>query len=249
MDWILDFYNYRVVAQFLTEFQRGMLSTLGISMVALVLSLMLGTGTALMSQSPNLVLRKIADGYIAVIRSTPLLVQIYMVYFALPALPLLDRRLTDLEGGALQPEGALAVRLSNGEALLLGNLQGNSDLLDRLAENFSRELPAEVYQVPRADSSAWFMVTGRLAPEMLAKLCGVDLSSKVFPQLEVAQTSVARTNAIVLRWDVGQTLAYHVFPGAALAEYLWDCLMDAMVEYGGRPAGLEAVWGLLAADR
>ena len=101
MDWILDFYNYRVVAQFFTEFQRGMLSTLGISLAALVLSLILGTGSALLSQAANPVLRKISDGYIAVIRSTPLLVQIYLIYFALPALPILGRRLTELEGGIL----------------------------------------------------------------------------------------------------------------------------------------------------
>lgn len=101
MDWILDFYNYRVVAQFIPEFQRGMLSTLAISLAALVLALTLGTGSALLSQAAKPVLRKISAGYIAVIRSTPLLVQIYLVYFALPALPLLGRRLTELEGGIL----------------------------------------------------------------------------------------------------------------------------------------------------
>lgn len=148
--------------------------------------------------------------------------------------------------GAIQPDGALALRLSNGEALLLGGIRGNGEQLDQLGEAHTREEPEGVHQVLRADSSAWFLVSGRLAPEMLSKLCGVDFSPDVFSQLEVAQTSVARSNAIVLRWDLGQTLAYHVIPGAAYAEYLWDCLMDAMVEYGGRPAGLEAAWSLLA---
>ena len=101
MDWILDFYNFRVVAQYLPEFGRGVLSTMGISLVALVLSLVLGTITAIMSLSNRAVLRNISAGYIAAIRSTPLLVQIYLIYFALPALPLLDRRLTELEGGIL----------------------------------------------------------------------------------------------------------------------------------------------------
>jgi sarcosine oxidase subunit gamma len=178
------------------------------------------------------------------------------------ALPWLEAQQLELppnNRGAIQPDGALVVRLGDGEALLLknpmlenpllGNPQGNSELLDRLGKEHSREPPAGVYPVPRADSTAWFVVSGRLAPEMLAKLCGVDLSPEVFPQLEVAQTSVARANAIVLRWDVGETLAYHLFPGAALAEYLWDCLMDAMVEYGGRPTGLEAMWSLLAAGK
>lgn len=151
--------------------------------------------------------------------------------------------------GAIQREGSLAVRLSDGDVLLLGNLRGNSELLDRLGKEHSQEQPNGVYQVLRADSSPWFLVSGRLAPEMLAKLCGVDLSPEVFAQLEVAQTSVARAGAIIVRWDLGQTPAYHLLPGAALAEFLWDCLMDAMVEYGGRPAGLEAAWSLLAADR
>jgi sarcosine oxidase subunit gamma len=151
--------------------------------------------------------------------------------------------------GAIQAEGALALRLSNGEALLLGGPRGNSELLDQLDGELSREKPDGVHPVLRADSSAWFVVSGRLAPEMLSKLCGVDLSPDVFSQFEVAQTSVARTNAIVVRWDLGQTLAYHVIPGAAFAEYLWDCLMDAMVEYGGSPAGLEAVWSLLASGK
>lgn len=151
--------------------------------------------------------------------------------------------------GAVQPEGSLAVRLSDGDVLLLGDLRCNGELLDNLGKEHSQQQPNGVYQVQRADSSPWFLVSGRLAPEMLAKLCGVDLSPRVFPQLEVAQTSVARTGAIVVRWDLGQTPAYHLLPGAALAEYLWDCLMDAMEEYGGRPAGLEAARALLAADR
>jgi len=76
-------------------------ATIGISLVALVLALILGTVSAIMSQSANFVSRRISGGYIAVIRSTPLLVQIYLIYFALPALPLLGRRLTELEGGIL----------------------------------------------------------------------------------------------------------------------------------------------------
>ena len=74
---------------------------MGISLVALVLSLIIGTLSALMSLSSRAALRNIAGGYISVIRSTPLLIQIYLIYFALPALPLLDRRLTELEGGII----------------------------------------------------------------------------------------------------------------------------------------------------
>lgn len=101
MDWILDYYNWRVVIQFIPEFQRGLLSTAGISAVALVMALVVGTISAIMSLSSSTWLRRLSAGYIASIRSTPLLIQIYVIYFALPALPILDRRLDELEGGIL----------------------------------------------------------------------------------------------------------------------------------------------------
>ena len=100
-DWILDFYNWRVVIQYIPEFQRGLLSTAQVSAVALVIALVVGTASAIMTLSSNTWLRRISAGYIASIRATPLLIQIYIIYFAVPALPLLDRRLDELEGGIL----------------------------------------------------------------------------------------------------------------------------------------------------
>ncbi len=101
MDWILDFYNYRVVGQYLPEFARGLGSTAWISLVALIMSLCVGTIVAMMRMSTNPVLWRIAAGYVQTIRSTPLLIQIYLIYFTLPALPLLGRRLDELEGGII----------------------------------------------------------------------------------------------------------------------------------------------------
>ena len=101
MDWILGFYNYRVVVQYIPEFARGMTATLWISGLSLVLALVIGTLAAIMRMSDNPLLWRISAGYVQAIRSTPLLIQIYVIYFALPALPLLDRRLTELEGGVI----------------------------------------------------------------------------------------------------------------------------------------------------
>ncbi len=101
MDWILDFYNWRVVAQYLPEFARGVSATMWISAVSLVISLTIGTVAAIMRMSANPVLWRISAGYVQAIRSTPLLIQMYVIYFSLPALPLLDRRLDELEGGII----------------------------------------------------------------------------------------------------------------------------------------------------
>jgi len=100
-DWILDFYNWRVVIQYIPEFQRGLLATAQVSAIALVIALVVGTASAIMSLSSFTWLRRISAGYIAIIRSTPLLIQIYVIYFALGPLWLLDRRLDELEGGIL----------------------------------------------------------------------------------------------------------------------------------------------------
>ncbi len=101
MDWILDFNNYRVAVQYVPEFARGLTATIWISLVSLVLSLVIGTVAAIMRMSANPVLWRISAGYVQAIRSTPLLIQIYVIYFSLPALPLLDRRLDELEGGII----------------------------------------------------------------------------------------------------------------------------------------------------
>ena len=101
MDWILDYYNYRVVAQYLPDFTRGLGATAWISLLALIISLTVGTIVAIMRMSSNPLLWRPAAGYVQAIRSTPLLIQIYVIYFSLPALPLLDRRLDEFEGGVI----------------------------------------------------------------------------------------------------------------------------------------------------
>lgn len=101
MDWILDFYNFRVVAQYLPDFARGLGATAWISLIALVISLSVGTVAAIMRMSSNPLLWRSAAAYVQAIRSTPLLIQIYVIYFTLPALPLLDRRLDEFEGGVI----------------------------------------------------------------------------------------------------------------------------------------------------
>jgi polar amino acid transport system permease protein len=101
VDWLLGFYNWRIVAQYLPEFGNGLWATIWISAISMVLALSLGTVVAIMRMSPNPFLWRIAAGYVQAIRSTPLLVQIYVIYFALPALPLLGRRLDEIEGGIL----------------------------------------------------------------------------------------------------------------------------------------------------
>jgi sarcosine oxidase subunit gamma len=94
--------------------------------------------------------------------------------------------------------------------------------------------------MPRAESHAWFLVTGERAPGMFAKICGVDLRPHRFAIGAIAQTSLAKMSAIVIRADLGEVPAYHVLADSASAEYLWGCLLDAMAEFAGAPVGWAA---------
>ena len=83
-DWVLDYYNYRIVALYLDEFRTGLINTLTAATVSLILALILGTLVAGAKLSGRRLLVWPAECYIQVIRATPLLLQIYIIYFALP---------------------------------------------------------------------------------------------------------------------------------------------------------------------
>jgi sarcosine oxidase subunit gamma len=144
-----------------------------------------------------------------------------------------------------QAGGELAARLAPTEIFLIDSLAGRGELIRRLnaAWSWGSETPRRLigYPMPRAESHAWFLVTGERAPGMFAKICGVDLRPHRFAIGAIAQTSLAKMSAIVIRADLGEVPAYHVLADSASAEYLWGCLLDAMAEFAGAPVGWAAV--------
>jgi sarcosine oxidase subunit gamma len=146
-----------------------------------------------------------------------------------------------------QDDGALVARLSWDEHMILGDLHERSALAHRLEGQWQIDPELRCYHMPRAHSHCRLLLSGEATPEMLAKVCGVDLRPSRFADDDVAQTSVARINAIVIRHDLGETLAYHVLADSASAEYLCSCLLDAMGEFDGRPVGLNALRDLAGA--
>lgn len=84
--WLVEFYNFRIVLQYADQLAVGLSNTLLAAGVSLVLSLLLGTLLAFARRSDHALLWRPADAYIQFIRATPLLVQIYLVYFGLPSL-------------------------------------------------------------------------------------------------------------------------------------------------------------------
>jgi sarcosine oxidase subunit gamma len=151
----------------------------------------------------------------------------------------------DSNRGYRQFGGVMALRLAPTEVMVVDSVEGEGRLIAGLdaAWRWGEERPRRPigYPMPRADSHCWFAVTGTHAAEMFAKLCGVDLRAHRFPDGMIAQTSIARMSGIILRRDFRDTHAFYLLADSASAEYLWDCLYDAMGEFDGGAIGLAAL--------
>jgi His/Glu/Gln/Arg/opine family amino acid ABC transporter permease subunit len=79
-------FNLRIIFEYLPLFLIGLRSTFFISAVSIFLALICGTIACACRISSIKLLKYPAIAYIEVIRSTPLLVQIYFLYFGLPTL-------------------------------------------------------------------------------------------------------------------------------------------------------------------
>lgn len=85
---MLSSFNFRVIGEAMPEFWVGLLSTLLISLTAFAGAIALGVVACAMSMQRSKWLRVPAVAYVDVIRSTPLLAQLYFLYFGLPVLGL-----------------------------------------------------------------------------------------------------------------------------------------------------------------
>ena len=78
--------DFKPVLEFLPNFGRGVLITLGFALFTIVVGTILGFLLFLLRNSRSKVLSAVAKGYIALIRGTPLLIQLYLFAYGLPRL-------------------------------------------------------------------------------------------------------------------------------------------------------------------
>lgn len=132
-----------------------------------------------------------------------------------------------------QADRSLCLVLAASEVFLLG-APGSNNSLTELENNWRIEDNENTYPMPRRHSHAWFALDGDAAPELFSKICAVDLRPHNFNDLAIAQTSVARLNAIVLRADTNERTIYHLLADSAASSYMLSCLKDAAGEFSGR---------------
>ena len=127
--------------------------------------------------------------------------------------------------------GIRVLRLSKSEFWLIDETQQNTQ---RLIEIEARGLQQqEVYRLYCQHSHAMFVCRGIDCGNMFAKVCGVDLTQGAFAVNKIAQTSVARVNAIVV--NVSENIEgadrYFVLSDVSSSQHLWDALQDAADEF------------------
>ncbi|MCP4688395.1 MAG: amino acid ABC transporter permease [Desulfobacterales bacterium] len=76
--------DWNIIVHYFPFLLQGALLTLEISLLSLLLGIIFGLSAALCKLGRNPILRGTATFYIWLIRSTPLLVQLFIIYFGLP---------------------------------------------------------------------------------------------------------------------------------------------------------------------
>lgn len=79
-------YQWLTLWGYVPDFIHAAWLTLQITLLSFLLAIVLGLSTALAGASRLLALRAVARGYIELIRNTPVLLQIFIVFFGLPSL-------------------------------------------------------------------------------------------------------------------------------------------------------------------
>jgi len=79
-------FDFRLIVESIPFLAKGAVYTVQVSVLAIVFGLVLGWMLGLVAVSGVRWLRAIAWGYVQFIRGTPLLVQIFLIYFGLPTL-------------------------------------------------------------------------------------------------------------------------------------------------------------------
>ena len=95
----------------------------------------------------------------------------------------------------------------------------------------SQALSPDTYPLFCQHSHAWLVLSGDARAQVMAKLCGVDLREAVFPLGHVAQTQMARINAVIAHHTLSAEAVFSLFVDVSLAQYAIETLEDAIWEF------------------
>jgi heterotetrameric sarcosine oxidase gamma subunit len=125
--------------------------------------------------------------------------------------------------------GTLVVGSGPGEWLLLAT-PGTSAAVTQRVEEVPDEGLVSVFDATHG--RALVRITGSRAPDLLTKVCAVDLADEVTPDGAAFRSSVAKLVTDVVRDDSGDSRSYLLHCERSSGQYLFDALIDAGAEFG-----------------
>ncbi len=129
---------------------------------------------------------------------------------------------------ARDEQGTLVVGSSPGEWLLLAPPGAGAAIARRVEEVPDEEL---VSVFDATHGRALMRITGARAADLLAKVCGIDLSEEVTPDGAAFRSSVAKLVTDVVRNDRDGERSYLLHCERSSGQYLFDALIDAGEEF------------------
>lgn len=130
--------------------------------------------------------------------------------------------------------GILALRPD--KYLILCPIASEEDLLASLKQK-AAEHNHFVTLINQTGGYGVIRLTGEKASLVLSKLCAIDLRSHKAANQTVVQSSMAKIHTTIARHDLGNTVSFDILVARYNAVYLWECLMDAGLEYNIQPYG------------
>ncbi len=192
----------------------GALATLRITALSIAVGLVIGLGAGLARVWPNSFLRGVSSAYIELIRGTPLLVQIFLVYFGLPAL-----------GLNLDPfvAGVLAMGINSGAyvgEIVRGGIESIAQGQMEAALSLGMSWWQSMYYVILPQ--ALFRILPSLGNEFIALLKDSSLVSTI------AIAELTRTGQIIITRTFK---SFEIWMGVALFYFVMTYAISRIVKY------------------
>jgi polar amino acid transport system permease protein len=175
------------------ELLQGMLNSLVLSALAMAIGMVVAVGGALGKTAGPRLLRWAIDGYIELIRNTPFLVQIFLIYFGLPALGIRLSSNTAALLALVVNVGAYGIEIVRAgiESIQKGQIEAGKSLGMRPLEIFRYVILKPAIQAIYPSLTSQFIllmlnssVCSAIAASELTAVAG-DIQSRTFRSFEV----------------------------------------------------------------
>ena len=130
---------------------------------------------------------------------------------------------------ARDAHGTLVVGSGPGEWLLLAAPGTSAEIMERIG---AIQVGGLVSVFDATHGRALVRITGSRAPDLLTKVCAIDLTDEVTPDGAAFRSSVAKLVTDVVRDDRGDSRSYLLHCERSSGQYLCDALIDAGDEFG-----------------